>query len=227
MIEDFYRLAMAALRHHLEQAGVPFDEEDGDVVVNGHRLALSVNFEGFAQQGAQWIAPLDVQIHLDGDTGDRFRVGTLGVGSDQHHAMQSAIHEWHLLAGSPVLAALGAELTTRRGAAIRKLAGWDLFAGRMGVRGSMPAAMQAGGEFLRSLVAGLKPVVGRWEDPQRFTLRSLLIMASNQPDAFQVEGAVDGFVEQQLTEALQLLDWPRPAEPYFFKQMFVLRSGSL
>ena len=227
MIEDFYRMAMAALKRHLEQADVPIDEEDGDVLVNGHRLSLSINFEGFAQQGNQWIAPLDIQIHLDGDSGDRFRVGTLGVGADQHHAMQSAVHEWHLLAAAPLLAALGAEIATRRAGLVRKLAGWDLFAGRMGVRGSVPGDMQTGGAFLGRLLTGLRTVASNWENPQRLTLKSMLIMASNQEEGFQVEGAVDGFVDQKLTEALASLEWPRAKDPYFFKQLFVLRMGEL
>ena len=227
MIEDFYHLAMAALKRHLDEAEVPIDEEDGDVLVNGHRLSLSINFEGFAQQGAQWIAPLDVQIHLDGDSGDRFRVGTLGVGEDQHHAMQSAVHEWHLLAAAPLLAALGAEIATRRGGLVRKLAGWDLFAGRMGVRGAMPAEMQTGGTFLKQLLTALRTVISNWEDPHRMTLKSLLVMASNQEEGLQVQGAIDGFVDERLTEVLQQLTWPRTKVPYFFKQLFVLRMGEL
>ncbi len=114
MIDELYRLAIDTLKQHLDAAKISYTEDDGDLLVLGHRLGLSIGFESFVRQGTQTIAPLDVQIHLDGDRGDRFRVGTLGVGDDRLAAMRSAIEEWHLLAASPVLAAAGGGAPARR-----------------------------------------------------------------------------------------------------------------
>ena len=94
-----------------------------------HRLGLAISFEGFVPQGGQVLAPLDIQMHVDGDSGDKFRVGTLGVGPNEQAAMKDAIAEWHLLAASPVLSALGASIEKRRSGGRQQLAGWDLFAG--------------------------------------------------------------------------------------------------
>ncbi len=114
MTDDLYRLALATLQRHLEAAGVRYSLDDGDFTFNGHRLGLSVTFEGFVQQEKRVIAPVDVQLHVDDDDGNRFRVGTLGVGANQNEAMKSAIEEWHLLAAAPLLAALGATVGERR-----------------------------------------------------------------------------------------------------------------
>jgi hypothetical protein len=225
MIDELYRLALDTLRRHLDAAGTSYSEEDGDLTVAGHRLGLSIGFEAFAEQGGQTIAPLDVQIHLDGDQGDRFRVGTLGVGDDRLAAMRSAIEEWHLLAAAPVLAALGADVGRRRSEAVRRLAGWDLFAGRAGLRGTLPPGLAPGGEFYGRLLQVLGGAAKGWPKPTGFELRSIFVMVSTAEATPDVQAAIDGFVDAQLAGALAALAWPCPPEPYLFKQLFVLRGG--
>lgn len=227
MIDDLYQAALAALRHHLDEAGAAYQLDDGEVVVDGHRLGLSITFEGFVQQGAHTLAPLDIQIHLDGDSGDRFRVGTLGVGTDNESAMHEGICEWHLLAVAPLLAALGAPLENRRAAQSRQLAGWDLFAGRIFIRGGVPPELRAGGEFYRSLLDRLRQVAAKWERPARFELRSVYLMASCGGDTCEIQAAVNGLIHEELVELLRGLPWPSSGETYLYKQLFVLRHKPL
>ena len=227
MTEELYRLALGALQRHLGQAGIDYSEADGDLLVSGHRLSLSFGFEGFASQAGQVIAPVEVQIHLDGDEGDRFRVGTLGIGPDRDQALASAVQEWHLLAAAPLLAALGAELSTRRRPPTRQLAGWDLFAGRVGVRGSMPGALQSDSSFYQALWQAIARIAARWEKPAGFQVRSIFVMASSQEGSSEVQAAVDGFVEPEANSILSQLPWPTGGEAYLYKQLFVLRSGEL
>jgi hypothetical protein len=139
--------------------------------------------------------------------------------------------EWHLLAAMPVLSALGAEAgTPRRQAASTVLAGWRLFPGRAGLRGTVPPALQSGGAFYPLLLTALREEVSSWETPRDFTLRSLFVMASAEEGgaageraALDVQAAVDGFVKLELTERLAALSWPASGGAYFFKQLFVLR----
>ena len=141
MQEDVYHMALAALQRHLAEAGGRADMDDGDLWFGGHRLSLSVACEGIVQQGQHVIAPLDIQIHLDGDEGDKFRVGTLGVGVDREAAIRAAVAEWHILAAAPLLAALGAAVELRRGPRRpMQWADWSVFPGRAIVRGPLPAA---------------------------------------------------------------------------------------
>jgi hypothetical protein len=225
MIDDFYQAALAALRHHLDEAALDYTLDDGEIVVNGHRLGLSITFEGFVTQGEHTLAPLDIQIHVDGDSGDRFRVGTLGIGSDRTSAMHEAISEWHLLAAAPLLAALGAPLENRRAASRpRQLAGWDLFAGRVGIRGKVPPELRMDSAFYRSLLERLHKVVAPWEQPSRFELRSVYFMAACGPEGREIQAAVDGLVSDELTELFGTLPWPEGGETYLYKQLFVLRS---
>jgi hypothetical protein len=225
VIDDFYQAALAKLRHHLDEAGARYTLDDGEIVLDGHRLGLSITFEGFVKQGEHTLAPLDIQIHVDGDSGDRFRVGTLGVGTDPETAKQDALSEWHMLVVVPLLAALGAPVEKRRGAAIaqQKLAGWDLFAGRVGIRGRMPAGLGSQ-DFYRSLLGRFRELVSKWEQPSRFELRSIFVMASCSPEGREIQAAVDGLVSEELTQLLEAVAWPDGhGDAYLYKQLFALR----
>ncbi len=225
MIDDCYQLALGAIQHHLDEAGARYELDDGEIRFSGHRLGLSITFEGFVRQSGDTIAPLDIQIHLDGDSGDRFRMGTLGVGDGEQAALRAAVAEWHLLAAAPLLAALGAAVEVRKLRLPQTLAGWSCFPGRMGVRGKMPAELDPTAPFFRGLLAVLREVVGSWEHPARMQLRSICILASGTVEGKQVQAAVDGLLDEDLTARLLELDWPQSPDAYLYKQLFVLRSG--
>ncbi len=224
MIDDLYQSALAVLTHHLDEAGAAYSLDDGEVLLDGHRLGLAITFEGFVQQGAHTLAPLDIQIHLDGDSGDRFRVGTLGVGTDQDSALHEGLGEWHLSAVAPLMAALGAPVENRRASLPKQIAGWDFFAGRIFIRGGVPPELRAGGPFYRTLLDRLQQVVSQWERPTRFELRSIYVMASCSPEGTEIQTAVDGLVNEELTTLLGQLPWPSQGEAYLYKQLFLLRS---
>lgn len=226
MQEEIYRLALGTLRRHLAEAGMAMTLEDGDLWVGGHRLSLSVACDGMVQQGQNVIAPLDIRIHLDGDEGDKFRVGTLGVGPDREAAARAAVAEWHMLAAAPLLAALGAKLELRRAARQNVAWGdWSVFPGRAIIRGPLPPVMQADGSLLRRLLETLRDAVVAWPAPVRWAVRSIFLMATVGPEGQEIQVAVSGFVDEPLSASLAALPWPQPAETFFYKQLFVLRGG--
>jgi hypothetical protein len=224
MIDDVYQAALAAIEHHLDQAGASYTLDDGEILFDGHRLGLAIAFDGLVVQGEHTLAPLDIQIHLDGDTGDRFRVGTLGVGRDGASAIQQAISEWHLLAVAPLLAALGAAVEKRRaGQGGQRLAGWDLFAGRVSIRGEVPPALRGGGTFYQALLEKLATVVSTWDTLNRWQLRSIYFMTTRGPEVSDLEAAIDGLIEPALAATLGEIPWPVGPQTYLYKQLFVLR----
>jgi Family of unknown function (DUF6348) len=224
MTDDFYQLALTAMRHQLDHADVEYQLDDGELIVAGHRLGVSVTFDEFVQQGQQIIAPLEIQLHLDGDEGNKFRMGMLGIGDDRPHAMQAAVTEWHLLVAAPVLSALGAPVTTRRSRLPPQLAGWSFFPGRLGVRGKLPGELDPSAPFYRSVLEVLRGLVSGWPDAKDFTLRSICLLVTSSPEQCQVQAAIDGILDADLTASLSSLPWPRPAEAYLYKQLFVLGS---
>jgi hypothetical protein len=227
MTDDLYRMALATLQRHLEAAGVRYSLDDGDFTFGGHRLGLSITFDGFVEQEKRLIAPVDVQLHVDDDDGSRFRVGTLGVGDNQSQAMKSAIEEWHLLAASPVLAALGAPAgVRRRDSPPQSIAGWAFFPGRAGIRGALPAGLETSGEFYRRLLGEFQKFVSKWPAADEFELRSIFVMYSAAEGNAEIQAAVDGFMNEPLVAQLKALPWPEAANAYLYKQLFVFRGGA-
>jgi len=223
MIDEFYQAALSALEHHLDEAGVPYTVDDGEILFGSHRLGLAIAFDHFVPQGEHTLAPLDIQLHLDGDNGDRFRVGALGVGADRSSAMHDAVNEWHLLAAAPVLAALGAGVQNRREPAPQNFNGWQCFAGRVCIRGSVPPDLRAGGAFYRSLVDRLRQFVAGWPAPREAALRSIFVMATCGGGSSDIQAAADGLVDAKLVELVSGLPWPDRGDTYLYKQLFVLR----
>lgn len=224
MIEELYPRALQVIERDLRSRGIPYSEDEGDLNVAGHRLALSIHFEGFTQQDETVLAPLDIQIHLDGDEGNRFRVGSLGVGADRKTAVDAAIVEWYRLAAAPLLSALA---DASAGAAPAVVAGWKLFASRPGIRGDVPRQLANDATFYRALEERLHAAIRGWRAESRDEFRSLFVMATSAAGAVEVQAAMDGFVDAKLTAAVAALPWPKTRQAYVYKQLFVARRKPL
>lgn len=223
MIETIESLALAALERQLSAAHVAFQRVAGGLRVRSREIAVSAAWEGAVPQGGQMIAPVELLIHLDGDAGEKFRVGVLGVGQTLAQALESAVAEWHLLAALPVVAALGADVPLRRPAPHpQKLAAWELHLGRAGIRGTAPADLQPGGSLTRGLLAAIHHAVAQWPDPQPDELRSIFVLAAIELNRAEIQAACDGLLDVELTRQIAALPWPRANEAYLYKQMFVL-----
>ncbi len=225
MIEDIYRLACERLRTELASVGVPHQEEDGDLLVGNHRLALSLRFDGFIAQGNEWLAPLEIQMAVDHFDPGRFAVGVLGVGRQHADALRAAIDQWWALAARAVLASLDPRVGGTR---VPKLdwGGWTVVAGEVALRGRVPSALRPQSPLLRGLLETLAAEVADWTVPPGDELKSLAVVVSWAEAQLEVQGAVDGLIDPALTQQLQRLPWPRTVEPWLFKQMFLAHSAA-
>lgn len=226
MTEDLYRLALQMIERHLDAARIAYSLEDGDLCFRGHRLGLSIGFDGFATQGQHLMAPVEIQLHVDGDDGTRFRVGVLGTGLTEADALKAALEEWHLLVAAAVLAALGAPVgSLKRDHGPQKLADWSFFPGRAGLRGVLPPGLATGGTFYRLLMNEIRKFVSQWPEPHEFSLRSIFLLYSSHDGTSELQAAVDGLIDKPLTESLSKLEWPVSPEAYLYKQLLVFRGG--
>lgn len=180
MIDDqIHHVALQTLQNHLTEAGANYTVEDGDIVLSHHRLGLSVAFDGFALQNDHHIAPVEFQIHMDGDNGERFRVGVVGIGETDEIALRAAVEEWHVLMAAPLLATLGAAAGQRRQEPPpMQFAGWKVLPGRACVRGALPPGLEGGGAFFQRVLRAVRDTVVDWIQPDGFALRSVLLMAN-------------------------------------------------
>ena len=170
--------------------------------------------------------PFDIQIDRDG--GDRFWVAGWGFGREKGPGKHGGEGGWARGVWGPCFLRWqggGGERPRPKGPG-RGLA-WDLFAGRIFIRGGVPPELRAGGEFYRSLLDRLRQVAAKWERPARFELRSVYLMASCGGDTCEIQAAVNGLIHEELVELLRGLPWPSSGETYLYKQLFVLRHKPL
>jgi hypothetical protein len=87
----------------------------------------------------------------------------------------------------------------------------------------VPGALRQDGPFYRALLEPLRQVVSKWERPPRFTLHSVYLMATCGSGLSEIQAAVDGLLDHELTGLIQELPWPTGGETYLYKQLFVFR----
>lgn len=223
MIEDIYHQALARLRSVLDQAGAAYTDEEGELTVGPHRLGLAIAFDGFVPQGKQFLAPLDLRLHIDNCGEDLFRVGTLGIGPQHASAVAAALDEWLSLTAVPVLRALGALPTQGAYLAVQSpLASWRIFPGHASARGEVPAALRPGGSLFKQVVDVVQRAAHAWQPPRTAPLKSAMLVVAQGDEGFELQAAVDGIIDTPLQTALGELAWPRTIEPYVFKQFFAV-----
>jgi hypothetical protein len=105
-----------------------------------------------------------------------------------------------------------------------KFGAWELFPGRAGIRGSAPFTAASGAVFYRELFGQLRKLAATWSKPPRFELRSVYMLATQAEGAFELQAAVDGYVNDKLGEALTALSWPKSGPAYLYKQLFVFKA---
>jgi hypothetical protein len=223
---EIHRLSLEAIERHLRAAGAEYVVEEGEVrLASGHHVGLSIMFDEFVEQGNQVLAPVEWQVHVDASDDDKFAAGAIGVGVDEPTALASAVEEWYTLFATPVLAALGAEVPRKRAAASQAIAGWQMNAGQAGFRGTVPAALTGDGPLFRSILMALRDTASNWSQADHWQIRSMFVMASVEQGQPDIQAAVDGEIDSDLTDGLQKLDWPSGDGAYLYKQMFVFTHG--
>ena len=157
MIDETYRLVFDTLRQHLTEAGVPFREDDGDLIFRGHRLGLSITFDGFTPQEEPAHRAAGCADSSRRRSGRPFSDGNARHRADRLTAIRSAIEEWHVLAAAPLLAALGSG--GRHAAVDRRRSGsWPAgtcFPAGPASAARCPPGLDPGGIFYRLLIESL------------------------------------------------------------------------
>lgn len=220
MIDEIYQEALAYLRDELSTRGIPFVDDEGELVFAGHRLGLAVQFDGYLPQGRRVLAPLEIQICLNQGEPGRFAVGTIGEGGDQREARRAALDEWFALAALPVLEALAesAGKTSRL-----DWGAWQAFPGQASFRGRVPAGMKLTAPLYRELLTRLAGEVADWTRPPHDDLKSVGVMVAWAEGEWQIQTTVDGQLDGSLAAEFGQVDWPRSIDPWLYKQLFVLR----
>jgi len=225
---ELHRLSIQALERHVRAASAEYTLEDGEIrLANGHHIALAISFDDFIKQGEQTLAPVEWQMYVDSSGEEKLPAGAIGVGADEASALESAVDEWYTLFATPVLDAIGAQVPRRRSVAFQRIIDWEMFVGQAGFRGTVPPSLVGDGPLFRAILLAFRDEVGTWPTADHLLLRSVFLIVSVEQQAVDIQVAVDGDLQPELTQRLKRLDWPSSDAAYLYKQMFVLRRGKL
>ena len=223
---ELHRLSLQSLERHVRAASAQYELEDGEIrLANGHHVGLAISFDDFIKQGDQTLAPVEWQMYVDSSGDDKLPAGAIGVGADEQAALESAVGEWYTLFATPVLNALGAQVSRRRSQASQRIVDWEMFAGQAGFRGTVPPDLVGDGPLFRAILFALRDEVGTWPTADHWQMRSVFLMVSVEQQAVDIQAAVDGDLQPALSQRLGKLDWPPSDAAYLYKQMFVFRHG--
>ena len=225
MIDDVYQAALAALRHHLDEAGTPYTVDEGELVIDSHRLGLSITFDGFVSQGEPRPGP--ARYPNPRRRRQRRSVSRRHVGRRRRTAQRPARGDFRVASVGRGAAAGGAWARQWKIAAPPRIpSNWP--AGICSPAGSAFAAqcppdLRAGGAFYRALLERLRQVVAKWDQPRSVYAAIDLYHGHLRPEALRSPSRRRRDGEPGAGRRAGRLAWPASSETYLYKQLFVLR----
>ncbi len=108
------------------------------------------------------------------------------------------------------------------------MAGWNLSLAEWGFVAKLPPELDPAAPFFRTVLEALRGLVSGWPETKNFVLRSICLLVTASGQQPEVQAAIDGMLDAELTATLAKLPWPSPPDAYLYKQLFVLgNSGQI
>ena len=197
----------------------------GALRVGEHALAVRASLDYVKAHEGKFYVGLDVRCFADGTDSDALHSGSMGIGETADAALRTAVGEWVLQYGTPIVGALHGqpevELLLRSFRAGR----FVVYPGPTGFRGESPQGPKTG--FHEELFRTLDASLNSWISPQRTELHAMTLTLDVR-DGVVTSGEcrLDGAVSDRLYEVAKEVAWPRSPTPYILKQYYVLTAAA-
>ena len=179
-------------------------------------VRLAAQIENDEHVDSKSLIGLHVDLFVD-DVRQPLTYGSLGIGKDREDAINTAVSEWAMAVGEPLLRALGA----KTGEQPEQIGQFLIYRGPAGIRGSDHVAWSSEKDkkllhHLDAFVHGLEHSPGE--------LHSISLMIAVRPDG-KTEGEcrIDGAISTSLLKAVQSFSWRQDGLNYLFKEFYVVR----
>jgi Family of unknown function (DUF6348) len=179
------------------------------------RLRAEIEAAEPSPDNKKYLIGLRINVFVDGVL-QPLTFGSVGIGSDRGDAVETAVSDWAMYVGDPLLGALGVKI----GEEPQNVGPFLVYQGLVGIRGShSPWSTENNRQLLHrldTLVKGLEHSPGE--------LHSIsLMVAVEQSGTPQGECRVDGVISPAALTAVQSFPWSQNGTAYIFKQFYVLR----
>lgn len=211
--------AAAILSGALRGAGARVELADGGRTLkfDGHTLAAAVTIEKIVEEQGNVLAGIGIAVRVDGAENPALFAGGVGVGDTRAGAIETALQEWAMQTGGPIVQALRGPSSRR---APITVGAWDVHAGPTGIRGEKPEGATFDEAWQTSFLAHIDAVVRASFSGPGLHAMTLTIVVDGVGN--RGECRVDGVVSPQLCERARSHAWPVGKDAYMFKQFYVL-----
>ena len=183
------------------------------LTINGHTLETNVAIERITQIEGKTAAGIRVTCDIDGRSVPSLDTGTVGIDSNRSASIKSALEDWTIEYGTPIVDALAGKNEKLRHR------GFHVHAGPTGIRGPKPEGL---GNFHERVFETVGPVLETLA-PSAMHGLSIMVVGGNGR-AIEGEVRLDGEPSEQLRRLVMQLDWPESATGYMLKQYYVLTA---
>jgi hypothetical protein len=211
---DLSERCVRALARVAKSAG-GFTLSEDQIKIGDADVRLRAQIEHEESADTKFLIGIFVDVYVNGVL-QPLTAGQVGVGSDRDDAIETAVSEWAMLVGQPLLGALGAKISQQP----EDIGGFFVYHGFAGIRG--PRTVTWPEEKQTRLVHRLESFIQGLEH-YRGDLHSISLLVVVAGDGTtQGECRVDGAISPNLLKMVQSFPWAQDGV-YMFKQFYALR----
>ena len=189
------------------------------IEIGSTKVRLQARIEKEVRVEGGFLIGLAVDVFVN-DVLQPLTYGSVGAKGDRDDAVQTAVHDWAMYVGKPLLGALG----VRIGEEPQKIGSFLVYEGPTGIRegkGSpfVPFSKEEGEQLLERLDPFIR---GMEHSPGEFHSIFLIVIVSEGT----TKGGgcrLDRDISPELVKAIQSFSWSQHGAEYVFKQFYVLR----
>lgn len=185
----------------------------GDTII---RLKIKVEYQG--QKDRKYIFAANFMTSLVIPTGENTEIdnGVIGIGSDPQQAYKNCVQDWMNVFGNPL-----ANLVNKKNAF--SIDNMNVYAGLMGIRGSMPGNTWLKGDELmsRRIFGGIGQLVKSNKDKIVPVDIKLLV---EKGKVVSGDCRLGNIVSFELLKKMKALPWPAAPQKFIFSQFYLVEK---
>lgn len=205
-----------ALQHLFDKVSkLPKAIFNGDEILIGDTsIRLKINVEFHGQKEDKWIYAANIRTSYKARKETHIDFGSIGIGSTKDEATNVCIQEWFASIGIPFIDMLN-------GGKSIKVSNMNVFAGLMGIRGTLPENtwLKGDDEMTKRIISQVQSQIKN-TDGDMFAIDIKLMIGKNGVSGGECR--IANKISEQLLQDLKHLNWPSADEGFMFKQFYLV-----
>lgn len=198
-------------------------QTDTGLEFNGTTISITPVIENQMEKDGKFFEGIRFEISLNGKMLHGLTFGSVGIDDSLENADKTAIQEWAMGFGLPVIDAL--ENAEERSTTIDGITFHNSLMSIRGMGQEKPGGWVDGTKKMNEkILQAAMPILKKESAGSDYTSMQMLI-AVKPKEPLEAQCRLDGLESAELTSAMTKLDWPKE-KGYMFKQCYVFKNKS-